>query len=42
MHHADAKITKRERTVFIVNHEASTKTPAISIRLAAEKQDVSF
>ena len=42
MHYADAKITKPERIVFIVNHEPSTKTPAISIRLAAAKQDVPF
>ncbi len=31
----DAKIKKRERIAFIVNHEASTKTPAVAIRLAA-------
>jgi len=42
VHYADAKIKKRERIVFIVNHEANTKTPAIAIRLAAVKQDVPF
>jgi hypothetical protein len=35
VHYADPKIEKRERIVFIVNHEASTKTLAIAIRLAA-------
>jgi hypothetical protein len=35
VHCADAKIEKRERIVLIVNHEASTKTPAIVIRSTA-------
>jgi hypothetical protein len=35
VHYADAKIEKRERIVLIVNHEASTKTPAIVIRSTA-------
>jgi hypothetical protein len=30
-----SKIEKRERIVLIVNHEASTKTPAILIRSTA-------
>ena len=34
VHYADAKIEKRERIV-LVNHEASTKTPAIVIRSTA-------
>jgi hypothetical protein len=33
VHCVDAK--KRERIVLIVNHEASTKTPAIVIRSTA-------
>jgi hypothetical protein len=42
VHCADAKIEKRERIVLIVNHEASTKTPAIVIRSTAAQQRVPF